>query len=217
MSYNELYEVSRAGSIQSARVVVPVLVDLLRPQSVIDVGCGEGWWLSVFQEHGVSTVTGIDGSHIDTDRLLIPQSSFRPHNLQRITTKTATPHDVAISLEVAEHLPEERAANFVEFLIACAPVIVFSAAMPRQGGMGHVNEQWPGYWANLFAQRGYRGTGALRWKFWMDPRIEHWYQQLFVYATDTAIEANPALRALMDSPLASPWPVIHPVLWESRA
>lgn len=217
MSYNELYEVSREGSIRSARVVVPTLVEILKPKSVVDVGCGEGWWLSVFREYGVAQVSGLDGPHIDTKRLLIPRSSFRPFNLQRVTPADAVPHDVAISLEVAEHLPEEKAANFVEFLTACAPVVVFSAAMPRQGGMGHVNEQWPGYWANLFARCGYRGTGALRWKFWMNPLIEHWYQQIFLYANDSAIGANPALQALMDSPLAPPWPVIHPVLWDSRA
>lgn len=217
MSYNELYEVSRNGSLASARAVVPVLVDLLKPRSVVDVGCGEAWWLSVFKEAGVEKVTGFDGPHINTSRLLIPRERFTPCDLRTLRPEQAEQHDVATSLEVAEHLPERDAARFIDFLTACAPVVVFSAAMPRQGGMGHVNERWPGYWANLFAQRRYRGTGALRWKFWMDPRIEHWYQQLFIYATDAAIAANPRLEALMDSPLAPPWPVIHPVLWESRA
>lgn len=70
--------------------------------------------------------------------------------------------DLACALEVAEHLPADVANQFVALLVNAAPVEVFSAAIPRQGGKGHVNEQWPTYWASLFANHGYMAVDCIR-------------------------------------------------------
>lgn len=214
MNYNEMYELSREGSLRSARVVVPLLCRIIEPSSVVDVGCGHGWWLSVFKEQGCQ-VRGVDGAHVDRSRLVIERGEFEVADLSTPCASWVRA-DLATSFEVAEHLPERAARGFVRMLTDSALVVAFSAAMPHQGGVNHVNEQWPRYWWDLFAERGYRGTGALRWALWGNTEVEHWYQQIFLYAREDAIEANPHLRAYMESPLAPPWPVVHPVLWESR-
>lgn len=91
-------------------------------------------------------------------------------------------------------------------LCALAPVVLFSAAAPGQGGLGHVNEQWPAYWVERFERHGYRCSGALRWRFWCDDRVESWYRQNLLFAT-----AEPErYPALFDTPLAETWPVVHP-------
>jgi hypothetical protein len=117
-----------------------------------------------------------------------------------------------VSLEVAEHLPESRAASFVADLCRLAPVVLFSAAIPGQGGTGHVNEQWPGYWADLFGARGYSVSGALRWRIWNDCRVCNWYSQNMLVAS---IEPG-LLTELFYHPLAEPIPVVHPILYEAR-
>ena len=85
--------------------------------------------------------------------------------------------DLAISMEVAEHLPERCAEPFVESLTRLADVVLFSAAVPFQGGIGHVNEQWGSYWVALFRNRGYTAVDIIRKRIWNDDQIPYWYRQ----------------------------------------
>ena len=71
------------GSLRSARRVVPVVLELLRPRSVVDVGCGLGMWTSVFGEQGVAELLGIDGPEVPRDRLLIGGDRFVEADLSR--------------------------------------------------------------------------------------------------------------------------------------
>jgi hypothetical protein len=104
--------------------------------------------------------------------------------------------DLAISLEVAEHLPPEAAEGFVKTLTSAAPIVAFSAAVPGQTGVNHLNEQWPAYWAGLFARFGYEAIDCLRPVIWDDEEIEWWYaQNLLLFAEPAGVEANAALRA----------------------
>jgi hypothetical protein len=85
--------------------------------------------------------------------------------------------DLVLSLEVAEHLPEESAAGFSQSLARLGPIVLFSAAAPQQGGTGHLNEQWPSYWVRHFAQNGFTVVDCLRDRIWRDERIEWRYRQ----------------------------------------
>ncbi len=143
---------------------------------MIDVGCGQGTWLSVFAEYGATDVNGIDGDYVDRDRLEIPADRFHGQDLSRPLAVERT-FDLAVSLEVAEHLPEVACDGFVESLTRLAPVVLFSAAAPYQGGQNHVNEQWPEYWAERFARHGYLPVDCLRRRVWANPDVEWWYAQ----------------------------------------
>ena len=80
--YNvEFYHEQSGGSLESAQVIVPFLLSKLPIKSVIDVGCGVGAWLSVFDQLGVSDYVGLDGSHVDAHSLLIPATKF-PHSVE---------------------------------------------------------------------------------------------------------------------------------------
>ena len=70
-------------SIESARVVVPLLLELIHPTSVIDIGCGTGGWLSVFLEHDIRDITGIDGDYIKREQLRIPPQQFIAADLRQ--------------------------------------------------------------------------------------------------------------------------------------
>src|SRR4051812_19168372 len=75
------YDLQRAGSLRSARAILPIVLDVLKPASVLDVGCGTGTWASVCGELGVDDFLGVDGDYVDRGRLLIPIDRFQPANL----------------------------------------------------------------------------------------------------------------------------------------
>jgi len=119
--------------LKSAEIVVPIVLDLIKPKSVVDVGCGRGEWLYVFQRQGISDILGIDGEWVDKNKLLIPKESFLTSTLEHPLRINRT-FDLVVSLEIAEHLPEKSAEMFIETLTTLGPVILFPAAIPLQGG-----------------------------------------------------------------------------------
>lgn len=164
------------GSSLSAMIVVPIVLELIQPRSVIDVGCGLGEWLAAFQEYGIDDIFGIDGSYVDRSMLHIPQENFTMIDINKPFTLDRT-FDLAVCLEVAEHLEPENASDFIESLTRLAPVILFSAAIPLQGGTHHVNEQWPDYWVRLFKDRGFVPVDAIRKRIWSNTDVKVWYRQ----------------------------------------
>ncbi|MDR2601744.1 MAG: class I SAM-dependent methyltransferase [Spirochaetaceae bacterium] len=176
--YNaDFYDGQSPGSIGSAKAVLPeVLAILPKVESAVDFGCGVGGWLAVLKELGVASINGYDGDWVDVNKLKIPKECFFPADLtQKIDVQRK--YDLAMSLEVAEHLPESAAGGFVESIVQASDFVLFSAAIPLQGGTNHINEQWPDYWARLFRKNNYIPVDVLRNIFWNDDRIEVWYRQ----------------------------------------
>jgi len=175
--YSEkFFKGQQAGSGNSAEVVVPLTLSLFPSHSVVDVGCGVGRWLKEFERCGITDYLGVDGDYIPRHLLKIPAEKFMPCDLTTLT-ELGRRFDLACSLEVAEHLSEECAEQFVSVLVKAAPVVLFSAAIPGQGGVNHLNEQWQSYWANLFAHRGYVCVDCIRPKIFYKHRVEWWYRQ----------------------------------------
>jgi len=209
-SYGRIfYEVHRAGSRRSAEVILPIVFDLVRPRSVVDVGCGVGTWLAVCSELGARDVLGIDGDHVDRAMLRIPADAFMAADLLQ-PIQAGRRFDLVLCLEVAEHVPPGDAAALVELLAGLGPVVLFSAAIPLQGGRGHVNEQWPSYWAGLFGEKGYAVIDCIRPKVWSDRRVNWWYaQNILLFASREAIERSPTLMAA-HSAARLPLDLVHP-------
>ena len=207
------YSDQEDGSYRSASIVVPILIDALRPRSVIDVGCGIGTWLLAFMEHGVDDFLGIDGDHVPRDRLRVPASRFQPGDLTEIAP-VGRRFDLAISLEVAEHLPAEGGEQLISFLAGAADVVVFSAAIPNQGGTTHLNEQWQSYWAAKFANVGFSAYDFIRPAIWDNDDVDFWYRQnMIVYAHQRAVDAR---RLAERGGSAGPLDLVHPKLLQQR-
>jgi len=168
------YEAQAPGSTRSARVVAPLVLSKFHVRSLVDVGCGLGTWAAVFQELGVKDVWGVDGEYVDRDRLQISSDRFIPADLAKPLILDRR-FDLAICLEVAEHLNAEAAPTLVESLSRLADVILFSAAQPGQDGTQHVHEQWPTYWATLFDSYGYSPIDCIRPLIWEHPDVDWWY------------------------------------------
>ncbi|MGZ4384189.1 MAG: class I SAM-dependent methyltransferase [Gaiellaceae bacterium] len=194
----------------AARVIVPLIMERIAPHSVIDLGCGVGAWLKEFEWQGVGDYLGVDGSWVARDLLLIPADRFVETTLDR-SLDLGKRFDLAVSLEVAEHLPERMAKQFVATIVRHAPCALFSAAIPYQGGTRHVNEQWPDYWAALFAAHGYEPVDAIRPLVWSDPRVASWYaQNILIFARPEVIAAHPLLAQERARTADSQLSLVHP-------
>lgn len=162
------------GSLRSAEKIVPKVIEIFNPTSVIDFGCGTGAWLSVFKKNGIENIHGLDTSNDGHE--LILDSEFELINLG-FPYIPQYKYDLAVSLEVAEHISEEYADNFVKSVARSANNILWSAAVPGQRGLNHINEQWPHYWVSKFKDLGFSCNGSFRYQFWYDEEIETWYRQ----------------------------------------
>lgn len=191
------FDEQRDDSLRSAELTVPLLISLTKPRAVIDVGCGTGTWLRAFSEAGIEDVLGVDGDYVDRRRLLIAPEHFLARDLTKPLNVGRT-FDLALSLEVAEHLPASAADSFVQSLCSLAPVVVFSAAVPEQQGPGHVNEQWPWYWHRRFEANGFAVLDILRPRLWRDsPGVANWYlQNLYLMVRRDAQPAMPELAGV---------------------
>jgi SAM-dependent methyltransferase len=210
--YDHDFYINRDKSTRHAanRLLTEVLANMPPPQSAVDVGCGIGTWLSVLAEMGVAHVQGVDGPWVDRSMLQIPKERFMSQNLTE-PVRLSRRFDLAISLEVAEHLPESQAESFVGTLTGLADVVLFSGAIPGQGGTHHVNEQWQDWWAGLFSRVGYEAYDLLRPAVWNDSAIPVWYRQnTLLYAKPGAL--NPGTATTSGLPLN----LVHPEQFKSK-
>jgi len=218
-TYNiEFYDDLSSTSLPSAKKIVPFILDLWPSKSVLDIGCGNGSWLSTFKSCGVLDIQGIDGPWVKPDQLLIPSENFNVMALDEEIIINEQ-FDICMSLEVAEHLPANRAKSFVAMLCKVAPVVFFSAAIPGQGGINHFNEQWPKYWADLFAEHGYEALDIIRPKFWNDSDVTWWYKQnclLFVSKNILNSEKGSKLKGARYRQSRTPDAMVHPELYNMK-
>lgn len=170
------FEYLREKSRKSAQEIVPIVCNLVNPQSVVDVGCGTATWLAVFKEQGIKQVFGVDGDYVDRQKLEIESEKFYAFDLKQ-PLLLEQKFDLAVSLEVAEHLPLDTADTFIDSLTNLSSVVLFSAAIPEQGGVDHINEQWQDYWVDKFANKGYEVIDCIRPEIWQNDNVSYWYAQ----------------------------------------
>lgn len=223
--YNRLAEVysdewyAGAGdeSLDAARIIVGYLRTFIRPESVLDIGCGRGDWLKAWHEQGTPVLVGFDG-HWNRQELVVDSViRFEPLDLNQ-PFSTGRQFDLAMTLEVAEHLEAGSAANFVQSMVRASDLILFGAAYSHQGGQNHLNEQPHSYWGNLFASQGFAPFDILRPVFWADNRLPSWYRQnSFLYARTGSTPFN-SLLAQKVYPMAHLgfMDCIHPALYDAK-
>jgi len=188
-------------------------------ESVVDFGCGSATWLRAAREIILAKdkkprLLGIDGEYA---RKIVDSkiAKFEFSDLEK-RIQLDEKFDLAISLEVAEHLSEGRASSFVKDLCASSDVVLFGAAIPGQGGTNHINEQWQDYWFDLFSQQGYLAVDLLKQKFWNDER----FTQCPYYVTNTFLyikSGHPLLSTSLPVISSDHWAirVVHPSLFVS--
>jgi SAM-dependent methyltransferase len=207
-----------AGVRHAAVVVTNILERYIDPTSVLDLGCGTGMWLRVLAANGHRQVFGVE------------QQSYAPGNLEvhpdLVLTADLGQHldlhrrfDLLVCLEVAEHIDGSLADVLVANCVRHANVVLFSAALPGQQGLHHVNEQLPQYWVEQFAQHNYAVFDFIRPQIWDDPQIPVWYRQniLLFVRQDTAEMAQILAQSSREA-FPPPLGIAHPdhLLWLSN-
>lgn len=173
---NAYFHDHRVHNPESAEFVIPIVLDLLKPTNIIDIGCGLGDWLLVAQENGIRDYLGVDSANFDPEKMYIPKEKYKVADLKK-PLHIERKFDIAICLEVAEHLPKECGPVLVSTLTNLSDNILFSAAIPEQGGQNHINEQPFQYWMDLFSAHNYQFYDLLRPEIWGNSGIKWWYQQ----------------------------------------
>lgn len=174
--YNSAFQnMAASGSAHAASQIISHIQTIVPIFSVMDAGCARGTWLRQWQIRGVNDIAGVDGDYVDRGKLEIGPECFVACDLTD-RFDLGRQFDLAQSLEVAEHLPQSRAATFVSDLVAHAPVVLFSAASPGQGGEHHINEQPGEFWRQLFRQHDYCPVDCLRPRLAQMPNIPSWYR-----------------------------------------
>lgn len=178
---DDFYTASQDLSRASASKYASLLYEHYQPNSVVDVGCGRGAWLSAFEEVGASNLVGIDGDWNQQSNIINDRIQYYAQDLNQII-RLDQKFDLAISVEVAEHLLPESGFGFVESLTGLADVVVFGAAFVKQGGVGHINEIRHSEWADFFSSWGFEPFDIFRSRVWEDDTVAWWYQQnTFLY------------------------------------
>lgn len=219
--YDEnFYRIQIDASYRSALFFSDILTSLYKPNSVVDVGCGRGTWLKAFKEKGATLLVGFDGPWNSQDDMIEQSITFHAVDLNKpINPADCQKFDLAISMEVAEHLEPASAWTFIESLTALSDVVLFSSAYTKQGGSNHINEQPHSYWAKIFASFNYVPFDIFRPVVWGNKDIKWYYQQntfLYVHKSHPLFESlvktgiSPIINtAFMDC--------IHPALYEKYA
>lgn len=213
---SDFFSYQQIGSLSSARTVVPFIRHHLKCASVVDVGCGAGAWVKAYMESGTPDVLGVDAPYLPPEQLLFDRSRFRALDVGK-PFRLGRAFDIAQCVEVAEHLSPSCSETLVDNLVAHAPVVVFSAAPPGQGGENHVNERPYGFWRELFDRRGYRLFDFVRPQIRHLAQVEKWYRyNLLVFVRDDALDAMDAEAMATQLPPGHEVPDLSPLSWRLR-
>lgn len=209
------YDKQVRASLRSARLMLGRLSAVWRPESVVDAGCGRGSWLAAWDELGVPRLTGLDGAWVDPAKILSARIVFHPIDLN-LPFGDAGKHDLAMSLEVAEHCVPEASETFVASLASLADAVLFGAAYTGQPGRDHINTRPHSFWCAQFLERGYQVFDYFRPKFWGVDKVAPWYQQNSFLYVRPGHALSAALREHGERPMNNPAFVdaIHPWLYD---
>ena len=134
-----------------AQALAEWLIEHFHPKSVVDIGCASGLYLLPFMAQGIE-IFGMDGAPQAGSKL--SPEWYRRWDFRKPFAMAETA-DLCLCLEVAEHIEEPFADEFIRSLVTVSNRIVFSAATPGQGGEGHYNENTQSYWLEKFARYGF--------------------------------------------------------------
>jgi SAM-dependent methyltransferase len=213
----EFFSELEQHSYKSAQSVIPVVEELFKPRSVVDVGCGTGAWLKAWNEiFKIDNFLGIEGAYLDKEKALIPADKIIFRDLKEPVGINQR-FDLVMTLEVAEHLPASSANIFVESLISLGDIILFSAAIPGQEGTYHINEQYPEYWATIFDKYNFIPVDCIRPRIWSNPLVEFYYRQnILIFIKKDVLAKYPSLQQVAAATKPDFLARIHPDFFDRK-
>lgn len=188
MRQDEFLFKNTSSSLDSADIIFDVIWEHFKEfRSFVDIGCGLGGWSSVLEKKGILKFKCYDHPSVSIEDLLIKnKENFIAIDLEKLIP-IPEKFDLAICIEVLEHFNSNRGFKLIEYLSQCTDFILFSAAVPHQKGIGHINEQRHFYWHKLFAEYGYKYYDGFKPDLYQyEGQIKFYHiQNLFIYYRGT--------------------------------
>lgn len=201
----DFYSNMRSVSASSYAFLANWIFNYCSPKSAIDWGAGSGELLMDLHTNHQVQVKALEGDWVREIPTNLPKLHYEFRDL-RFPLKLEEKFDIAICLEVAEHLEDEFAQTLIDGICSSSDLVFFSAAVPYQGGTNHVNEKWPIYWAKRFHKAGFVLSYDPREELWDNPEIADYYKQnLLIFE-----------RSKSNRDMIIPRSLIHPSLWERK-
>jgi hypothetical protein len=210
----------REENFRNALRCLRIVGELIPLDHVVDFGCGIGAWMAAASWLGARRVTGLDGPWVvdilrkgditfNDGLVAISGSQVIPVDLaENDAPQFSKSYNLAISIEVGEHLPEWRAATLCEGLVNAADYVLFSAATPGQGGYRHINEQPLRYWIDKFWAHGFVPLEVVRPSVAADAWMYFWLRRnIVMFVSYAALLRNHRLLQYAQTPeqIARPW------------
>ena len=196
----------------AATIVTRIIDRYLDPQSVLDIGCGNGVWLDVLRDGGRRYVQGIGEDAYALHDLAIDPAQILIASLDRPLTLNRT-FDLVVCLEGPDQVEPRFAEVLVNNCVRHADAVLFSTVLSDDAdptaGLADSSD-----WAAAFHRHGFVDVDLIRPLIWHDPRIPFWQRQglrLFLKhdLPRLPILQAEAARAIDFSPLTqtkSAWP-----------
>lgn len=162
-TYDEKFFAKRNSLLWRADILCPAIMNVLQPESLIDVGCAIGDFVKWFNDNGINAY-GLEGSVAVRKYMVIPEKQFSIMDLRKSLLFTHRSYDLAMSIEVAEHIEPEYAEMYVKNLISLSDRLLLTIAGPGQKGHSHVNLQPMEYWDALFIRFNYQRHAVIESK-----------------------------------------------------
>jgi SAM-dependent methyltransferase len=211
------HDEKREPARRAAERILPIVLSLVDVESMLDVGCGPGSWLAVAQRLGVPRVTGVEG---EWARAWVDDGGTPSHTYDLVFANLEdelilpNSYDLAICIEVVEHLSPARGESFVADLCRCAPHVLLGAAIPGQQGPNHLNTRWVSYWGSCFAAHGFRPLDVVRGQVWNDSALLLPVRQNPVlFVRDDWFERTRSRARTLPSPSIAALDLVHPDLY----
>jgi SAM-dependent methyltransferase len=128
------------------------VVEILHPETVLDVGCAMGIFV------GNLRALGVDAEGVDHSEYAISKADPRAEGHLRvgdITEPLEGRWDLISAIEVLEHLPASQIDQAIANLCSVTDTILFSSSPDDFNEGTHINVRPPSYWAALFASHGF--------------------------------------------------------------
>jgi len=166
----------RAGRDRMRNTLLGYLPANLTARTLLDAGCGTGALLAQLKQNGFK-LRGLEYSDAG-----IASCRERGLHVEKFDLESEEAiegsWDLTVSFEVAEHLPESMADNYVRVITQFSPVVIMSAATVGQGGKDHVNEQPHEYWIAKMRRRSFdydEETSHQVRAEWAENGVAPWY------------------------------------------
>lgn len=131
--------------------IISKLISDLKFNSVVDLGCGRGYYLKKFIEMGKNAI-GVELSHICCDKYLkdLPHECSDIENFSLLSSRI---YDLVLCMDVMEHIAPDKVENMIKSIRSLSGIAIFGVANHKDTMLGfelHLTIEDSNWWEEMF-------------------------------------------------------------------